>query len=99
MPHRNAITIIAALGLLSWRWQIAHAEPAATQPVALYAPDSNHLWNRLHTILHVRTGWEGQQFGQDSLDILLWPNTKHLLEGESHQHAIAVLDKFLQKRG
>ncbi len=61
----------------------------------LYDPDPDHLWNRLHRTLFER----GQGYGLDSVDIYYWPRTKHLLEGPSHEAALAVLDEFLASDG
>jgi hypothetical protein len=73
------------------------APPANPAPVTLYDPDPQHLWNRLHRAVWVRTGPDGKEYGQDRLDPLLWPETRHLLEGKSHAQAIAILDEFLAK--
>jgi hypothetical protein len=75
------------------------APPAASVPVTIYDPDPQHLWNRLHRALWVRTGPDGKEYGHDRLDPLLWPETKYLVEGKSHEQAIAVLDEFLEKQG
>jgi hypothetical protein len=72
--------------------------PPAAQ-VTIYDPDPQHLWNRLHRALWVRTGPDGKEYGHDRLDPLLWMETKHLVEGRSHEQAIVVLDEFLEKRG
>lgn len=78
-------------------------EPTAAatlpKPTTLYDPDANHLWNRLHEALCIRTARDGTLYGSDPLDPLLWSSTKHLLEGESHAQAIRVLDRFLEARG
>ncbi len=49
--------------------------------------------------LYVRTAADGQEVGADRLDPLLWANTRHLLSGESHKRAVAVLDEFLNHHG
>ena len=64
---------------------------------ALYDPDPNHIWNRVHRVLHVRVASDGQEYGADDLDPLLWIETKHLLTGESHRQALAMMDEFLAK--
>jgi formylglycine-generating enzyme required for sulfatase activity len=75
-----------------------------------YASDSNHLWNRLHRALFVRTDRDGK-LHVHTTDPLLWHGrttqrdgvftfgTFHLLEGESHERAIEVLDQFLNEHG
>lgn len=67
--------------------------------ITIYDSDPGHLWNRLHTALRVRTDRTGAPFGEDTLDPLLWMNSRHLLVGESHAKAIGVLDEFIEKHG
>jgi hypothetical protein len=71
--------------------------PEATWDI--YHPDPHHLWNRLFRELYRRTSEDGKEYGLDSLDPLLWPETTHLLDGPSHQQAVQVLDEFLSTRG
>ncbi len=61
----------------------------------LYDPDPNHIWNRLYRALYARTGPDGQEYGYDELDPILWVRTKHLISGPSYQQAIKVLNEFL----
>ena len=83
--------------------EAAHSGPpppaAAAPATTLYHPDPQHLWNRLHASLLIRTARDGTPYGTDSLDPLLWASTKHLLEGESHAQAIGMLDRFLESHG
>jgi hypothetical protein len=81
------------------RFNATAAPVSAPAHVTIYDPDPRHLWNRLHRALWVRTGPDGKEYGHDRLDPLLRKETKHLLEGESHAQAIAVLDEFLAARG
>jgi hypothetical protein len=78
---------------------ITAAQPTASDKSTIFDPDPQHLWNRLQRALWVRTGPDGKEYGNDRLDPLLWRETRHLLEGESHEQAIAVLDEFLTARG
>ncbi len=65
---------------------------------SLYHPDSNHPWNRLHEVLFVRKDKAGRKVGRDSVDPLLWPQTKEfLLQGKSHEQVLALLDEFIAK--
>jgi hypothetical protein len=73
--------------------------PAASPPVTFYDSDPQHLWNRLHKVLWVRTGQDGKEYGHDRLDPLLWLETRYLVEGLAHERALQVLDEFLAKRG
>lgn len=70
--------------------------PVSNTLTAFYDEDSKHLWNRLNETLFVRTAQNGARFSHDEVDILFWLNTKHLLEGQSHERAVAVLDEFLE---
>jgi hypothetical protein len=64
--------------------------------VTLYDPNPQHLWNRLYAALFVREDQRGTIYGDDSLDPVLWIHSRHLLESESHDRAVHVLDEFLQ---
>jgi hypothetical protein len=65
-------------------------------PVAIFDPDPNHIWNRLHACLLIRRAPDGKEYGADTLDPLLWWQTRHLLEGDSHRRALECLDEFLR---
>lgn len=67
--------------------------------VTLYDADPAHLWNRLHAALFVRIAADGTRYGEDDLDPLLWPKSKHLSTGDHHKHVIEVLDQFLANDG
>src|SRR5258708_3870839 len=49
----------------------------------IYDPDPDHLWNRILRHFYSRSAPRGEEYGQDTLDPLLWPTTIYLLEGES----------------
>src|SRR5947207_9428521 len=102
------VTGLALVALGLWRAGLDGSTGAAAPPappavpvkVTVYDPDPQHLWNRLHRALWVRPGPDGKEYGHDRLDPLLWSETRrHLLEGKSHEQAIAVLDEFLAERG
>src|SRR5262249_40313140 len=76
----------------------AAAEPEGRQ-VKIYADDPEHLWNRLHVALFVRTTAQGKSYGHDEGDPLLWPESTFLLTGEHHKHVLALLDEFLARDG
>jgi hypothetical protein len=70
----------------------------STQKVSLwsvYDQDPDHLWNRVFRQLYRRVSANGDEYGSDELDPLLWLDTTYLLDGVSHQQAIQVLDEFL----
>jgi hypothetical protein len=68
-------------------------------PGGPYDADPAHLWNRLHEALLVRIGPDGHAYGRDRLEPYLWPQTKHLLEPDSCDRAVRLLDEFLDKKG
>jgi len=73
--------------------------PLASAETRLYDNDPEHLWNRLHRALLIRLGDDGKGYGQDEVDPLLFPTTRHLLSGSSHQDTITLLDNFLEQGG
>src|SRR5439155_25240534 len=76
---------------------LAQAQPATRPADALLSPystDSEHLWNRLHRALFVRTAKQGAEYVH-SIDPFLYENGTFLLEGEPHHRALALLDEFL----
>lgn len=85
--------------LLPTLWEAGDSPPAARtseRAVAIFDPDSAHIWNRLYAALWVREDRQGTQYGADSLDPPLWYETEHLLAAPSHARAIRVLDEFVQ---
>lgn len=93
------VAVLISLGLLTTSLGEASTPGPAThtsQAVTLYDPDPAHVWNRLYEALFVREGPTGIRYGTDSLDPLLWLNSKYLLTPPSHQRALRVLDEFLQ---
>lgn len=65
----------------------------------IYHPDPEHLWNRLFRQLYKRTAKDGREYGWDSLDPLLWPETTHLLEQSTHEATVRLFDEFLSSHG
>jgi hypothetical protein len=57
------------------------------------------LWNRIHEHFHVRLAPDGTAYGFDTVDPLLWYETRYLLNGPSHARAIQLLDEFLKTGG
>src|ERR1700733_9468579 len=60
-------------------------------------PDPDQIWNRLFRLFYVRHARDGREYGGDELDPYLWPETKYLLSGPSHEEALKSLDEFLQQ--
>lgn len=85
----------AAILAMSLVWH-EHVSPRAAVTPALFHAAPQHISNRLYRVLHVRTRPDGKQYGFDALDPLLWTETNYLLEGKSHQQAIALADEFLR---
>lgn len=61
----------------------------------VYDAAPEHLWNRVFRQLYRRSTANGEEYGSDELDPLLWFDTSYLLTGGSHQQALEVLDEFL----
>lgn len=104
MPHicqtLVAFVVVTAAGLVAeaqgpsqQATDDARRESAAA---TIYDNDAQHLWNRLHAALFVRRGPDGKSYGVDRLEPLLWPGTKHLIERDSRDRAVAVLDEFIE---
>jgi hypothetical protein len=65
----------------------------------LYDANPDHLWNLIHEAFHVRVAADGSEYGFDSVDPLLWRETRHLLSGPSHARSVRTLDDFLASNG
>lgn len=65
----------------------------------IYDEQPDHVWNRLHAALLIRTGPDGKDYGGDRLEPLLWNESRHLLQGHSEQKAVAVLKEFNRDEG
>jgi hypothetical protein len=78
----------------------AVAPPASSAPpdTAIYDPDPEHLWNRLHAALR------GLIKGADTsdpweLDPFVWRSDAYEFRGAAQQAALKVLDEFLARNG
>jgi len=67
-------------------------------PEAWFDADPDHPWNRLRECLFVRTADDGTVYRREELEPPLQSLSKHLLEGPSHDRAIALLDEFRQRQ-
>ncbi len=93
------VVVLTACTLLGTRRSdVTHAAPALPT-VTIFDADPNHIWNRTYVCLMVRQGADGIAYGEDTPDPLLWDETEHLLEGESHRRALECLDEFLRGHG
>ena len=61
-----------------------------------YSPDQDHLWNRLHRGLFLRTDANGRHHVHNT-DPLLYRGGKFLLTGEPHRKAVSLLNEFLRQ--
>ncbi len=93
--------LVIAMSLAGWfdalSVDIVHAQQSMPPVKALYDPDPQHLWNRLHHALFVRRDGRGETVGFDELDPLFWHDTTHLLEGPSHDLALSTLGEFVDR--
>ena len=93
---RRIVTSLLLIALMVAFCELA-ASPAPSEiSTTIYDSNPSHVWNRLYAALLIREDRRGTQFGADSLDPLLWPETERLLAEPSHQLALRVLDEFLQ---
>jgi hypothetical protein len=72
------------------------ASESSAEPVTIYVPDPNHIWNRLHATFFVRDDLPETSLLPDALDPPFWYHTTYLLTQPSHKKAVQVLDEFLQ---
>jgi hypothetical protein len=102
---RNYFFSAAALGLFCVL-SLAAESPSASEPapasklaakatgVTIYDPNSEHLFNRMHRALAVRTV-NGIDYGVDNA-VPFFLNSDDLLFGAAHTQLLAVLDEFLK---
>ncbi|MBZ5722708.1 MAG: hypothetical protein LAO03_20405 [Acidobacteriia bacterium] len=90
-----ALACAAVLGAILWS-----AAPVvwgrSPRAAAIYEPNPDHLWNRLHAKIFVRDDLPDTQRLPDALDPPLWYHTQYLLSNPSHKQAVRILDEFLQ---
>ena len=92
------VAAVAAICFVAAPGPVSRADKPAPS-VAIYHPDPNHLWNRLHEALFVRVGPDGRTYGRDRFEPLLWLGSRHLLQGPSHDRAVQLLKEFLNNKG
>jgi hypothetical protein len=94
---KSLLTLLIVL-LVSCRTPSTTAIPHTTPRPSVwsvYDPDPDHPWNQVYRQLYRRTTKEGQEYGADELDPLLWFDTNYLLAGTSHLQTLRVLEEFL----
>jgi hypothetical protein len=96
MRPATALVLLALVPIGIW---VTGASPASQQApsvsVAIYDENPSHIWNRLYAALRVREDSQGDRYGEDSLDPMLWQQSTHLLTQPSNGLALRVLDEFL----
>src|SRR6185436_2986683 len=90
---------VAALGILAGAARSFQTAGSPSPSGGLYDANPTHLWNRVHAHFHVRVAPDGATYGFDTVDPLLWYETRYLLNGPSHARAIQLLDEFLASGG
>src|SRR6185312_17002777 len=69
----------------------AHVDCARFLP---YSDHPEHIWNRVHRRLLQRDDHDGNIWGCDDVDPLLWQNTDYLLRGNAYRETLTLLDEF-----
>jgi hypothetical protein len=95
MPIRLSLMCAAVLFCIP---SMAADEPPAASAkaagVTIYDSDPQHLLNRLHRAMAVRT-IDGVDYGTDNA-IPFIDDADNLLSGEAHVQVLSVLDEFLR---
>ena len=89
-------SITYASATIAGIWLCWHISIRAADSTPLFDPDPQHISNRLYRELHVRSDPGGKEYGFDTLDPLLWQETKYLLSGKSYGRALSLADEFLR---
>ena len=84
------LSFIIAPIVFNLRYSAQSEGPSGSKPQTVYDSNPDHLWNRLYRAFYVRARQNGEEYGYDELDPLLWSESKHLLVGPSHQQAIKL---------
>jgi hypothetical protein len=71
MTRIRCLQLLALLLLVPGLPALAQGKDAVARPVTIYGANPEHLWNRLHSALFVRTASDKKSHGQDELDPLL----------------------------
>jgi hypothetical protein len=82
------LTVLLGAGLL-----ILHPAWATAEP---FAPQEEHPWNRLHRLLYTRAAKDGKSYVYEGLEAPMGAESHFLIDGASHEQAIALLDWFLR---
>jgi len=74
---------------------IACGEAKGATPVQFYDPDPQHLWNRLHQSIFVRSDVNNAEVGHDAIDPLLYGSSKFCRTGNSRKELMGVLKELI----
>jgi hypothetical protein len=91
--------VLALLQVGLWESSCPAWSEGSEKTVTIYDLNSTHLWNRLHSVLFIRTDIPSTGRVPDALDPPLWNSTKYLLAKPSHERVLKILDEFLQTHG
>ncbi len=83
-----------AVGLMALSVAVISQTVANSLPI--YDKNPAQIWNRLYIALRVRADQQGNIYGADSLDPMLWQKSEQLLSQPSHEVALRVMDEFLR---
>jgi hypothetical protein len=67
----------------------------ASVATPIFDTDPQHIWNRLHRHFFVRITDTGEEMGGDTIDPLLWFETKRYFVEPTYQETVDLLDEFL----
>jgi hypothetical protein len=63
----------------------------------LFDPNPEHPWNRLREFFFVRKADDGRPYNREELEAPCQALSRYLVEGPTHERAIALLDDFLHR--
>jgi len=75
---------------------LSRGPASAAEP--MFDADPDHPWNRLRECFFVRTTDDGMTYSREELEPPFQALSGYLVEGQSHERAIALLDDFLSRR-
>ena len=77
-PTRTATTLLLLVLVPCPPWAAEGSSRSPQFPdvsIAVYDENPSHIWNRLYAALRVREDSQGNKYGEDSLDPMLWRET------------------------
>ena len=99
MRTATALVLLVFVPSLLWAAEASSRSPQFPGvSIAVYDENPSHIWNRLYAALRVREDPQGNKYGEDSLDPMLWRETEHLLSQPSAGLALRTMNEFLRIR-